>query len=146
MLYVAVFLDDTSRTNLLKFWQELIVKFNIDVSDFRMKTASGSQLVDHVTLQLGDFNPKLNDPSLIGKSINLTINSLGLSDKAIAFGVEHNQSQFGTPAVKTINAQPHITIAINPLAGGQPKHSNNITKWLPITPVQVSGKLAAEND
>ena len=39
------------------------------------------------------------------------------------------------------NEVPHITIAFNKAAGGQPKDAKSIEKWTPIDNIKVSGVI-----
>jgi hypothetical protein len=78
---------------------------------------------DHLTLGYGE-NALYGEIGTFfeenkGKSIDLTIYSIGISDKAIAVGVKGN--------FKCGNIHPHITIA-TPFSGA-PKYSNYIENW-----------------
>ena len=140
-MYTGIFLTNASRSQLVKW----IAENKTLQAGYQMTTASGEPLVDHVTLHLGRFNPKLNDINLLGQTITFEIVSLGISEKAIAFGVQYkNQgtySAFGNPLVLSQNAIPHITIAINVQNGGKPMHSNQIDNWTKIPTMTVQGVL-----
>ncbi len=82
-------------------------------------------ICDHMTICLGEMKDKTD----LGKEVILTVTKLGLSDMAMAVGVEGYESK---------NAIPHITIAINP-EGGKPKDSNNITSWQDMESFMVKG-------
>lgn len=144
-MYTGVFLKDVSRNQLVKWASSQKQIVDLLGSGYQMNTASGEQLIDHVTLHLGRFNPKLNDINLLGQPVTFEISTLGISDKAIAFGVSYaNQgvySAFGTPLVLSQNATPHITIAINPKNGGKPMHSNQIDNWTKIPTMTIQGVL-----
>lgn len=144
-MYTGVFLNDASRNQLVKWASSDKRIVDLLNSGFQMNTASGEQLVDHVTLHLGRFNPKLNDINLVGQTITFEVGTLGISDKAIAFGVPYVNhgvySAFGNPLVMSQNATPHITIAINPKNGGKPMHSNQIDNWVKIPTMTVQGVL-----
>ena len=60
----------------------------------------------------------------------LRITSIGISDEAIAFGVNN---------YKTQNEHSHITIAVAP--GSKPVKSNKIKEWLPIDGFYVTGTI-----
>ena len=77
----------------------------------------------HMTICLGE----LTDKTLVGREVELTINSLGKDDIALAIGV----SGFD---FKIKNKVPHITLAINQHAGGKPQNSNDIKEWLDYFP------------
>ena len=85
---------------------------------------------DHMTIKLGGLPENLK--SQIGKEFELTIDSIGVSDTNIAFGVKSNISK---------NKIPHITWAVD-MSKGKPKDSNNIKKWRKITPFKVTGVLS----
>ena len=79
----------------------------------------------HMTINLGP----LKDKTELGKKVQLTVNKVGKSDKALAVAVSGYHS---------LNKIPHVTIAVNP-DGGKPKDSNDITKWQDIKPFIISG-------
>ena len=93
--------------------------------------------IDHCTL-LHKSQLKGNEElqsyleSNLGKSINIRLVAVGISDKAIAFKVE------GVDNI-CANKVPHITIAT--FRGGNPVDSNGITNWRGIKPIVVTVKL-----
>ena len=93
--------------------------------------------IDHCTL-LHKSQLKGNEElqsyleSNLGKSINIRLVAVGVSDKAIAFKVE------GVDNI-CANKVPHITIAT--FKGGNPVDSNGITNWRDIEPIIVTVKL-----
>lgn len=93
--------------------------------------------IDHCTL-LHKSQLKGNEElqsyleSNLGKSINIRLVAVGISDKAIAFKVE------GVDNI-CANKVPHITIAT--FKGGNPVDSNGITNWRDIKPIIVTVKL-----
>ena len=40
---------------------------------------------------------------------------------------------------KSNNKIPHVTVAVNTLAGGKPAMSNDITDWHPIQNIKLTG-------
>lgn len=126
--YYGIFLDNTTRDNLI----EHILK------PYRNIIGNNPLYLDHTTIV---HHTHLN--TSIGKEIydichnslektcKITINSIGISDKAMAFGV-----MLDMPCV---NEHPHITITT--FNDGKPKDSNNIIDWKPITPITVFGEL-----
>lgn len=72
-------------------------------------------------LELGEFE---------GKTVELTVKSLGKSEMAMAAHVE---------GFKSINDIPHVTIAVNSKKGGKPVMSNKITDWKKIKPFIITG-------
>ena len=87
------------------------------------------QFGDHMTIKMGPVPENLK--SNIGNKFTLTVNSIGLSETNIAFGVKTKIST---------NKNPHITWAVD-MSKGKPKDSNNITNWKKITPFKVTGIL-----
>jgi hypothetical protein len=67
---------------------------------------------------------------MLNEIVQLSVSSIGISEEAIAFGVDNYQTQ---------NEHSHITIAVAP--GSKPVRSNNITEWLPIDSFNVTGKI-----
>lgn len=67
---------------------------------------------------------------------NITINAIGISEKAMAFRVVFP----GKSRVSSLNEKPHITICT--FNGGKPVDSNNITKWHPLdSPIKIETTL-----
>lgn len=93
--------------------------------------------IDHCTL-LHKSQLKGNEElqsyleSNLGKSINIRLVAVGISDKAMAFKVE------GVDNI-CANEVPHITIAT--FRGGNPVDSNEITNWRYIEPIIITAKL-----
>lgn len=115
VLYSAVVLDNRSKNELLSYVEESIPEgWNI--------------IAHHMTIVFGKGLP--NDLKAdLGTTKELVAYELGISNMAIAVKVK---GYFST------NEKPHITIAINP-NGGKAVMSNDITYWLPIKPINVSG-------
>ena len=61
----------------------------------------------------------------IDGNFRLIVNKIGISEKAIAFGVE-----LGDQYLPCANAKPHITICT--INKGKPVDSNGIATWIPI--------------
>ena len=66
----------------------------------------------------------------IGKSVQLNVTELGISNDAIAVKVEGYHSD---------NKIPHITVAIP--KDGKPFNSNLITKWYPVHQITLTGTV-----
>ena len=62
---------------------------------------------------------------------NITINAIGISEKAMAFRVVFP----GKSRVSSLNEKPHITICT--FNGGKPVDSNSITNWKNIKPMTI---------
>ena len=85
----------------------------------------------HMTIKLGELPDNLKNR--IGEKVTLRINKLGESDKALAVGVDTDLS---------MNAIPHITVAINIANGAKPKDSNDIKDWKDLSEsFNVTGKI-----
>lgn len=141
-MYTAIVLNENSRSNLIAKFGDLITNLG---NGFQTITAQGEPLIHHVTLNMGDFDDNLNISSLLNTEIKFIIDSFAYNDKVAAFGVKSIGSTFGNPPVKTINAKPHVTAAINPTNGGKPFLSNQLNNWSPITPTEVIGNLIVVN-
>ncbi len=113
ILYSAVVLDEKSKGLLMQAFRSIIP------DDWKI-------YVHHMTIA---FGKGVENKVELGKEVALTVTKIGVSDMAIAAGVEGYPSK---------NAIPHITLAINP-NGGKPVMSNNITNWKSITPFTVVG-------
>lgn len=106
ILYSAVVLDEASRTKLLG-----AIGHNIP--------EDWSVIAHHMTIIFGRGLPKeMKDD--VGKTVQLQATDLGISDMAIAVKVRGYTS---------MNAIPHVTIAINDKAGGKAVMSNDIKNW-----------------
>lgn len=85
----------------------------------------------HMTITLGAMPESLILRRDLNKEVELTINMIGSSDKAIALGTFGYYSK---------NDMPHITLAFNK-KGGEPSDSKKITDWQPIPKVKVKGVI-----
>lgn len=90
-------------------------------------------IVDHVTLMhvsQHDNNLYNELNSKIGRHVQIVIDKVGQTDKAVAFGIYlcsyRNMCK---------NKNPHITIMVR--NGGKPVDSNYITDWEDIDPIIV---------
>ena len=104
-----VVLDNASRTKLLDAIRGLI----------KVDTIGWDVIAHHMTINFGKGLPE-NLKGDLGKTVQLKVTKIGISDVAIAVGVEGYQSD---------NDKPHITIAVNKAKGGKPVMSNNIEVW-----------------
>jgi hypothetical protein len=86
----------------------------------------------HMTISLGPLPGSLRNRGDLNKPVELTLVTIGISDKAIAFGTYGYYSK---------NEIPHITIAFNPANGGQPKDAKSIENWTKIDNIKVSGMI-----
>ncbi len=124
ILYSAVVLDNASITKLL----QVVGVYPAEFPDGWIMGRNGGYFCDHMTICLGP----LKDKTDLGKEVAITVTHVGKSDMAIAFKVK------GYPSKNEI---PHITLAINP-EGGEPKMSNDITKWQDLKHFTVIGVVS----
>lgn len=116
VLYSAVVLDEKSKN-------ELLAKFKIP-EDWKT-------FAHHMTIVFGKGLPE-DKKSDLGRPVELTVEALGVSDKAMAVKVS------GYPSKNKI---PHITIAVNVNEGGKPVMSNQITNWKPVQKFNITGTV-----
>jgi hypothetical protein len=129
-LYYGIFFDDETKRRLLTMANSIIGdRFGHGVPD------GYRTYCDHVTLIYNDGKrEKMRAAQAIektvGRRINVEINSIGISEKAIAFGVGN---------IVTQNKHSHITVATAP--GAKPVDSNAITEWTQIDGFDVYGTV-----
>lgn len=93
--------------------KSILIKNNIDFEDFKIPSDY------HMTVRQGALPLGLKMRGDIGKEVDLIVNSIGISDDAIAFGVSGYMSK---------NKKQHITM----LYKNNPVDSNDIKKWFKI--------------
>ena len=103
--YSAVVLDKSSKMRLLNLLSGIIPK-------------EWEKIAHHMTICLGQLPEDLKKN--IGDKVQLSVNGIGMSDKALAIRVEGFYSK---------NKIPHITVAIDRKNGAKPVDSNKIEKW-----------------
>lgn len=130
--YFGLFLDTNTKNKLMNILTDNI-DYNIALN------VADKIFIDHCTLlhvsQLHGYSEVFNDlNNRLGENIQIKIEGIGISDKAMAFKVVLPKN------VYSINRTPHITICT--FNGGKPVESNNITKWLLLEePIQVKTTL-----
>lgn len=114
--YSAVVLDKQSREKILK----------------QVSTPNNWKTIcHHMTIKLGELPENLKNRK--GEIVSLKVNKVGKSDKALAVGIDTDLS---------LNAIPHITVAINVSNGAKPKDSNDIKDWTDLEEsFTVNGKI-----
>ena len=119
LLYSAVVLDDDDQDNLIMF-----------VENFVEIPINWKKIAHHMTMGFKQPVPQhLRDD--IGKTVQLTVKEIGVSEDAIAVKVD------GYPSNNKI---PHVTIAIP--KDGKPYNSNLITDWKPVDEeIIIKGKV-----
>ena len=128
--YYGLFLDTDTKNMLMDTLTDNI--------DYNIALGVADRIfIDHCTLlhksQL-EGNEELQSylESNLGKSISIKLEVIGISDKAMAFGV-------GGVDNICANEVPYITIAT--FRGGNPVDSNKITNWRYIESVVIIAKL-----
>ena len=120
VLYSGIILDEDSRDKVLA-----LMRLCVEVPE------DWKRLAHHMTIVFKEGLPKeLKDD--LNKDVTLTVKSIGVSDDAIAVGVE------GYPSNNPI---PHITLAIPP--DGKPVNSNEIEDWRDVeNEILLNGKVS----
>lgn len=123
-IYYGVFFSQTIKEQLIKKAKELS-----EIPD------NYALYADHMTIVYNDGTKGKELAAngleiMVNETIQLHISSIGISEEAIAFGIDNYQTQ---------NEHSHITIAVAP--GSKPVRSNNIKEWLPIDGCYVTGKI-----
>lgn len=80
----------------------------------------------HMTITTGELGLGLKMKGIIGLEVEMKVHSIGVSDKAMAVGVEGLFSR---------NEVQHITIAFK----DRPADSNDIVQWTGFEPFHVTG-------
>jgi len=128
--YYGVFFTDKQKASLAKKANAILQEMNVTVP------FNWTGYCDHMTIVYNNkskerevFANTLNGQ--IGQEYSLHIGSIGVSDRAIAFGVDNFETQ---------NRQAHITAFVAP--GARPVESNDITNWQPLAKgFTIKGKL-----
>ena len=130
--YFGLFLDANTKNKLMNILTDNI-DYNIALN------VADKIFIDHCTLlhvsQLHSNSEVFNDlNNKLGENIQIKIEGIGISDKAMAFKVVLPRN------VHSTNKNPHITICT--FNGGKPVESNNITKWFLLEePIQIKTTL-----
>lgn len=130
--YFGLFLDIDTKNRLMNMLTDNI-DYNIALN------VADKIFIDHCTLlhvsQLHSNSEVFNNlNNRLGENIQIKIEGIGISDKAMAFKVVLPKN------VHSINKTSHITICT--FNGGKPVESNSITKWFLLEePVQVKTTL-----
>lgn len=120
--YSAVVIEDAAEIQKI---QELAEKY-VPVQGWRIPYNY------HMTITQGPIPKSLELRGDLNKEVDLTIDMIGISEKAIAFGT------FG---YYSVNDMPHITIAFSKKNGALPSDSKTIDNWKPIDKVIVKGVI-----
>jgi hypothetical protein len=91
----------------------------------------------HMTISQGPLPESLRLRGDLNKEVELTLNMVGISENAIAFGTFGYYSK---------NDMPHITVAFNKKFGSTPGDSKTINNWKPIDKITVVGVIREIGD
>lgn len=117
-MYSAVVLDEKSKSKLLEKVGQLIPD-------------NWVIYCHHMTINMGELRPE--QKRLVGLKVRLTVDAFGVGEKVLAVKCHAD-------GINSDNATPHITIAVDRMAGGKPVMSNQISKWYPINrPLLLTG-------
>lgn len=128
-MYIAAVLTEHSAIILKSFILSLHVRHGeivlYDFDNWQFKTAQGQPLPHHMTINMGEFDNNLNDPSILGREVLLTIDEIWSNEKlgVCAAPVIEAITDDGIK-VFTMNSVPHVTCCIKP--GSKPKFSNQM--------------------
>lgn len=128
--YFGLFIDTDTKNKLMN-----MLTSNIDYNI--VLNVADKIFIDHCTLlhvsQLHGNSEIYNYLNKrLGETLQVVINGIGISDKAMAFRViNHN--------IVCVNDIPHITIAT--FNGGKPVDSNKIINWREIAPIVIDVEL-----
>lgn len=126
-VYCGIFIDNATASYL-----NFILKLN------EISPEGWKRYLHHMTLA---FNNKTGGSQYIfdsykdrfGNLVPLTVESIGMSDKALAIGIKYSG--------ECQNDRPHITAYVSP--DGKPVDSNNIKLWNKLDghPIRFFGKI-----
>lgn len=127
IVYTGIILDETSHNILIEYFNQ-VASTKLDPTEY----LDWKQYGHHMTINLGAAK---NGPAanLVGQEFEIRATTLAYDDKVFAVGVE--------TSVGSMNAQKHVTLAVNAKNGGKPKHSNDLKEWKPIPPLVLRGTV-----
>jgi hypothetical protein len=120
-MYTAAVLKSPSI--LIDRLQNLI---NLEEKGFVFQSSQGP-LPHHMTINLGSFDPELNDREILGKTAILEIDGIWWSEQLGVCAACVDKAMVGETPLLTINDKEsckHITICLKPPA--KPVHSNRL--------------------
>lgn len=151
--YYGLFLTKDSRIKLLDFLRSDKCSMQITLV-VHYASQNNKVYLDHCTLlHIAQYDKDSFTDNLIKSRLdlalednrvkaNLSITHIGISDKAIAFKVSLQDSEFEMCSLTLLcaNEIPHITICTS--NNGKPVDSNNITEWYKLDePILVETTL-----
>ena len=131
-IYFGLFLNQDIKNKLMNILKS--------TEYYKILEKADNIYLDHCTLLHCSQNyPKLKEylQSKLKCEFSATITSIGISDKAIAFGVKFSLLRDGRSMCA--NNHPHITIAT--FNGGKPVDSNNIKEWIEFPMILIDGTI-----
>lgn len=153
--YYGLFLTKDSRIKLLDFLRSNKCPIQATLAIYYIMLAKINRVyLDHCTLlHIAQYDKNSFTDNLIKSRLdlaladnrvkaNLNITHIGISDKAAAFKVSLQDSEFDICSLTLLcaNKIPHITICT--FNGGKPVNSNNITKWYDLDePIEIETTL-----
>lgn len=146
--YYGLFLTKDSRIKLLDFLRSDKCSTQVTLA-VHYNSQDNRVYLDHCTLlHIAQYDNSFTDNLIKGRldlalednrvKANLNITHIGISDKAMAFKVSLQDSEFDMCSLTLLcaNKIPHITICT--FNGGKPVDSNNITKWYDLNePISI---------
>ena len=121
VIYYAVVIEEPSEEQKI-----------IDIANKYVPKDWNSPAHYHMTIGQGAFPQSLRIRGDLNREIELTLEMIGTSDKAIALLASGYYSK---------NEMPHITIGYNGSIGGAPADSKEIENWQPINKIVVRGVI-----
>lgn len=129
-IYYGIFLDKDTRNMLID---------ELNNSQFSSAISKCDMIfLDHCTLLHCSQKNNENFETMkeffeqnLGKTYEMTINSIGMNEKSIAFGIS-------IPII-CMNNKPHITIGT--FEDGNPVDSNSIKNWVNVSNQKITGTL-----
>lgn len=89
----------------------------------------------HMVLNMGPLDTTLNRPANLGRRYKMVAHVLASNDKVVAVGV--------WSPLKTVNARPHIVVALNKGKDGQASDANGLIGWKKLRPtIELEGTVA----
>lgn len=119
MSYTALVLDPGDHQRLVALFKDKI-------------PVGWTVYAHHMTINMGA--PELGPAKdLVGERGLLRVTSFAQDERVMAVGVESE--------VPSSNAQKHVTLAVNQAGGGKPFHSNQLTNWQTVFPLELHGVI-----
>lgn len=127
--YSAFVLKDDDHNKVVEKASKLL-------EDGLLNQAGWEILSHHCTINMGNLDADLRNYK--GYEYDLDITHIGINERVIAFKVAKNTQSGKLSKNKT----PHITVAVNRMAGAKPVESNQIENWIELdAPFTVKGIL-----